>query len=740
MTYKQIREHVSRTLGMQLDTSAPEGDLIRDWILAGTIDIAARTRAGVRAVDLIITPNTPVHDMSQQIISLLDIEDSAGFLKRYSREDAAFMQAIGQRGYAYEEPLLWLSPLRDREGQTVRAYGVFMPQEMDEDTDSPSQPDFGNLSPQFHPAIVVYCLWKGGEYIEHEQSGGRPALEGAVRGPGRERWRDREDQEDPHQARLSGGQPQAQPDGADRRGLRLAGVPRRMKPTSILPLVKGMTRDYAVDSLPSGYVWDMKDFIPQRRGTRMESRSAWQYFTPNFGVTLWGGYHARFAKAERLYWLAAPPAGATAIVNYIDPLSGAITVGIDSGLASMRQNGVMLRERVYFFDHTETVLPIWISYDGVTQTNGSIHASAPKAPVGVAYKDRLVLGFGSDIYFSPLETAGGPLGAWDAISKIGVSKTVSGFAAMPGKLLIFHPSRISRLIGQLAPETDVDSDMYVDTLTDQVGCTIPQTIVYWNENVCFADERGIYMTDGASVRNLTEQGGIGDFWRDIFAARAPFPSVSAGIYFDYLIVSVLGATGQNWLLLCDLNTKAWFRFTNFAAQAMVPSEGSFEENWAGLVGGRLSKISDMFAGTTLADPSVELYVGPTNDQVDGNALPVLAEVQTGWNRLGDEARKQIRFVFLSYRHQSYEHPDLDDAIEVHFRKDPATTTDLGAYVKLGEMGTVTEYTRKRLPVLGKHYGVQFWIRAKRPSRFFNISDIGVGAQMNDRGKVMVGSD
>ena len=172
MTYKQIREHVSRTLGLQLDTSAPEGDLIRDWILQGTIDIAARTRAGVRAVDLVLTPHTPVHDMSQQIISLLDIEDASGFLKRYSREDVSFMQVTGHRGYAYEEPLLWLSPLRDQEDQSVRAYGVFMPQEMSSDSDSPSGENFGNLSPQFHPAIVVYCLWKGGEYMEHEQSGG----------------------------------------------------------------------------------------------------------------------------------------------------------------------------------------------------------------------------------------------------------------------------------------------------------------------------------------------------------------------------------------------------------------------------------------------------------------------------------------------------------------------------------------------------------------------------------------
>ena len=510
-----------------------------------------------------------------------------------------------------------------------------------------------------------------------------------------------------------------------------------MRPVSILPLVKGMTRDYAVDSLPAGYVWDMKDFIPQRRGARMESRSAWKYFTPNFGATLWGGYHARFAKAERLYWLATT-GGATAIVDYVDPATGAVTPGIDSGLLNMRQNGVMLRERVYFMDGSETVVPIWISHDGTTQTNGSVHASAPRAPVGVVYKDRLVLGSGSDIYFSPLETAGGPLAAWDPVSKIGVSKTVTGFAALAGKLLVFHPSRISRVQGQLAPEALVDSDMYVDTLTDQVGCTIPQTIAYWNENACFADERGVYMTDGASVRNLTEQGGIGDFWRDIFAARAAAPSISAGIYFDYLVLSVLGASGENWVLLCDLNSKGWFRFSNIRAQAMVASEGSFEEVWAGLSEGRLTKVSDMFAGTSLGDPSPEPTVAAAADQIDGNGSPVLAEMQTGWARLGEEGRKQIRFAFLSYRHQSWDNPDITDAVEVYFRKDPAATGDLGSYKKLGELGTVSEYTRKRLPVLGKHYGVQFWIRANRPSRFFNISDVGVGLTANDRGKVMIG--
>jgi len=508
-----------------------------------------------------------------------------------------------------------------------------------------------------------------------------------------------------------------------------------MRPVSILPTVKGMTRDYAVDALPEGYVWDMKDFIPQRRGTRMESRAAWRYFTETIGNVLWGGYYARFSTGERMYWLASPTSGATAQVNVVDPLTGSASPDFDSGLKSMVQNGVMLRERVYFMDGTGTVVPIYVTWDGTTETHGSIHASAPKAPVGVAHKDRLVLGMGSDIYFSPLETDGGPLGAWDALAKISVSKQVTGLAAMGGKLLVFHAARTSRIQGQIPPGALLDSDMYVDQLTDQVGCTIPQTICYWNENVVFADERGVYLTDGASVRNLTEQGGMGDFWRDIYATRDAVPSVSASIYFDYLIISVRAAVGA-YVLLCDLNTRAWFRFTNLSIQAMVPSEGTFEEVYAGLNVGRLTRLSTTFAGSSLAE-----FGGPPEsliDQVDDNGVAVLPEMQTGWARLGNEGRKQMRFVFLSYRHQSYEHPALTDAIEILYRKDPATTTDLLGYTKLGEMGTVSEYTRKRLPVLGKHYGVQFWIRAKRPSRFFNISDVGIGAQVNDRGKVMIG--
>jgi hypothetical protein len=171
MNYKQISDRVIAVLGLQDDTDAPELALVQDWVFEGIGDIAARTRAGTRVINLKLTADTPVHDMSNVIISLLDLEDSYGFLPRLTRQDAVTAQGRLERGYAYEEPLLWFSPVPTEE-MFFKAYGVFRPQRMMLDTDTPATPQFGNLAPEFHPTIVTYALWKGGEYTEHEQSGG----------------------------------------------------------------------------------------------------------------------------------------------------------------------------------------------------------------------------------------------------------------------------------------------------------------------------------------------------------------------------------------------------------------------------------------------------------------------------------------------------------------------------------------------------------------------------------------
>jgi len=171
MLYKQISDRVISILGLQDDTTAPELTLVQDWIYEGINDIAARTRAGTRVINLKLTADTAVHDMSTVIISLLDLEDSQGFMPRLTREDAVRAQKNFTRGYAYEEPLLWFSPI-PTEDMFFKAYGVFRPKRMEADDDNPASPTLGNLADEFHPTIVTYACWKGGEYTEHEQSGG----------------------------------------------------------------------------------------------------------------------------------------------------------------------------------------------------------------------------------------------------------------------------------------------------------------------------------------------------------------------------------------------------------------------------------------------------------------------------------------------------------------------------------------------------------------------------------------
>lgn len=172
MTFKQMQDRVKFTLGAEEITVNDEVALIKDYLNEGVVHILVRVRPYARVINLQLTADTAVHDMSNQILSLLDVEDPAnGFLQRYSREDITRMQSSGDPGFAFEEPLLWISPVPS-ETYSIRAYGVFRPTAMMGDTDDPANPNFGGLAPEFHPAIATYALWKMAEYVQHEQSGG----------------------------------------------------------------------------------------------------------------------------------------------------------------------------------------------------------------------------------------------------------------------------------------------------------------------------------------------------------------------------------------------------------------------------------------------------------------------------------------------------------------------------------------------------------------------------------------
>lgn len=170
MNFRAMIDRVKYTLGMQEIVSHDETAFIKAYLNEGVIDILVRCRPYTRVINLSLTPGTAIHDMSSDILALLDINDpDYGFLERFTREDITTMQKQGGAGFAYEEPLLWLSPIPTGAKQ-VQAYGIFRPASMASDTDDASLQNFGSLAPEFHPAVLNYACWRGGEYTQHEAS------------------------------------------------------------------------------------------------------------------------------------------------------------------------------------------------------------------------------------------------------------------------------------------------------------------------------------------------------------------------------------------------------------------------------------------------------------------------------------------------------------------------------------------------------------------------------------------
>lgn len=518
------------------------------------------------------------------------------------------------------------------------------------------------------------------------------------------------------------------------------------QPVEIFGPVKGMTRDFGIDSLPNGYLWDLVDALPNRKGARVEQRGNWNYFsqTPvvSYGGVIYGGAHVRFSKGTKLYLNANSRVWECVLA------SGA-QINLAAGHPSMVQNGVLLRDRLYFFDGTGAAKPIAITFDGTNSAVALLAASGcPKAKVGIAYKERLVAAGDpanpANVYFSPLETEGtspnfGPLGTWDAASFIGTTQEVTGLAGQASQILVFHPGMIERIRGsEIDTTAGGDGDMYVETLTDQVGCTMPHTIVPWRENIIFADEHGVFLTDGATVRNLAELGGIGDFWRLAYGNRIPGSAINCGIFLDFLLVTINttdGSVNTPHTLVCDLNERTWMRFTNFPSTCFIPSTADQEESYCGHRDTfRLMKASTMFQ-----DP-IPVPIPPP-DYVDGDGRPVLMSLTTGFKRLAkEEGMQRVRGLFVSYQSASDARAPEASAVQVEYRMTPPRSEglDIGGaagWLQAGFLPDVGEYSRKKLPTGKRGYGVMVRLSAARATRTTRFYSIGAERTSQDRAKV-----
>ena len=279
---------------------------------------------------------------------------------------------------------------------------------------------------------------------------------------------------------------------------------------------------------------------------------------------------------------------------------------------------------------------------------------------------------------------------------------------MSAQILVFHDGSVEKIRGSIPAGTDRDNDdIGIDPFTEQIGCNDPASIVGWQENVIWAAPRGIYLSDGATIRSLTSQGGIGDLWRSLYANKRPGTQVHAAVFLDFLFVSVLTdwtvdtpADLRPFTLVCNMTDRSWFRFANMGMTAAIPSNLEAEEVWWNPDGvghpasytNRLARLSP----TMLEErDTIDLYApfprGAPRDAVDGNLVPVLPQVETGFQKLGPEGVKRARSLHISHTTVQAT-PSLTNLLRISYRMRP---WPFAPYIPIGDIPGKDDYERNR---------------------------------------------
>ena len=527
-----------------------------------------------------------------------------------------------------------------------------------------------------------------------------------------------------------------------------------------------MARDFSLDSMPKGYVWDLLDYIPSQRGAQLEGRGPWTYLTsvPLAG-TIWGGIDAVYKAGEKLLVHAGP-------TLYDQPrlssASGSVAANaVGSLFASTLHNGRFFFDKVYFADAQGLANPKYVTYDGATVAISALAgANTPKAKLLCVWKGRLLAAgdpanpeyvrwappFGS-------ATPNGPLSDWATGASLGMDRAVTALGPMANVCMVFHDGMTSRIKGGTIPPDGVltqrdGMDTTKDVLSEQYGCVDPASVVPWQENLIWANSHGVMLTDGSTIRSLTDQGGMGQVWRYLYALKRSGTQVSCGIYLNKLFCSIItqwdGTTAREdrpFVFVCDLTDRTWYRLSNMSGTCYIASTTGAEQLWFGTdymnqnaaYAYRLARISPIFTGLTEIDPDNLPPSGTLPITPDGNQVNILPRITTGWSSIGGVGQRRIRAVYVEHatQIQSPAQP-TQPVMAVGYRLTPVV---LDSFVAAGELpsGNGIPYSnmldRKRLPIGRPGYGIQVHIEQIQPSHIHRLYDIQVENWAIDRARV-----
>jgi len=415
----------------------------------------------------------------------------------------------------------------------------------------------------------------------------------------------------------------------------------------------GYKSDIARDQLPVGAAYKMFDWIPQLDAP-LQRRGGWSYSTRDLNA------QSACTKIVAVAWA---------------PFQG------DPHLVCVADNGKV------FYDKTQNTFggsyvgttsfssithrPFWhIDLPGLVILSGGTAPAAPQkytspsfgnyavaalggtppnASVGAAYGDWLLLAngtVGGIRYANRIWASGvGTPEVWNNTNNFfDLPEEVVRIVPLRNMILVFGYRQVWMLTGDTPPPGGnwTKYDLYAG------GAMDGRAVVPYRDTVIFANNSGVFQTDGSSLVNLTELGGISQRWRalvDTFNFSQGW-TACAGMFQGRYIVVVHDNNG-NFVTCqaCEVSTRTWYEFTNLRALM-------FAERQSG-------------PGTASADGHEELFFGhvalpragmcasiwgqpyglPSADADGVNVLPVL---ETPFYKLQSPGLKQIRNVWITH--------------------------------------------------------------------------------------------
>jgi hypothetical protein len=499
----------------------------------------------------------------------------------------------------------------------------------------------------------------------------------------------------------------------------------------------GMVRDMNRNVIPTGGSYTLMDFFVERPGS-LYKRGGTTFLCssiPGMDDVI-GMAACEFRGDPRVLAFASHSGGAATEVW--DVTSGTATGGVDVNAAQPVENltywGSGATDRLILTSAQPSAGPYYgpqkVYLSGGTVTVGLLGGSPPAAKYSCVHAGRLVLGntFADPdmIFFSPPSspTHSDVEDPWDTTNSwIRTGAPITGLASIQGILLVFSRGRCQRILGSIPPghvdaAGNANTDMDLQPLGN-VGCIDARSICFANNLCYFANEKGIYYTNGAGFNSLTEKAngtGISSYWQDTMKGFSPGLGavVSMGVYQNqYLLVSMIHNSGQKAQFVCHLPTEAWMQTsTPTSATMYAPSFAPSHELYIGSSADTgVRKLSTMWTPNS-----------SVKNDAEGTAVLPLWESRVISTSVG---LKRYGFGHLTYdiRDVFADNPSLEVQIATGLNVDSGFVD-----VRESSLQKTTEVTRKRFSVYKDTPGLTYRINQLNPSErtilYFLETEIG----------------